>query len=80
MKVLVIIPAYNEEENIVRFVRELISTCPDVDYIVINDCSKDRTKEILKENGLINTKTYGRITFCLPRFQEFVLKAEQYLI
>ncbi len=52
MRVLVIIPAYNEEENIVRFVHELISTCPDVDYIVINDCSRDRTKEILIENGL----------------------------
>ena len=50
MKVLVIIPAYNEEENIVRFVNELRDTCPEVDYVVINDCSKDRTLQILQEN------------------------------
>ena len=51
MKRLVIIPAYNEEDNIVRFVNELIETCPDVDYVIINDCSKDRTLQILQENG-----------------------------
>ena len=51
MKVLVIIPAYNEEENIVRFVNELTDACPEVDYVIINDCSKDRTLQILQENG-----------------------------
>ena len=35
-------------------------------------------REALKENGLINTDTYGSIRFSLPRFREFVLKAEQY--
>ena len=33
-------------------------------------------RENLKERGLINTDSYGIITFSLPRFEEFVLKAE----
>ena len=51
MKTLVLIPCYNEEANIVRVVERLKSTCPDVDYLVINDCSRDRSEEILRENG-----------------------------
>ena len=43
MKTLVIIPAYNEEESILRVVRNLENADVDCDYIVINDCSKDST-------------------------------------
>lgn len=50
MKVLVIIPAYNEEEAIANTVNNLKKTCPEVDYIIINDCSKDKTLEICKKN------------------------------
>ena len=49
-RVIVIVPAYNEEENIVRFITELKQLCPDYDYVVINDCSKDHTKDILIKN------------------------------
>lgn len=52
MKVLVIIPAYNEEENILRVVRQLESANTGCDYIVINDCSKDNTPKILDENKI----------------------------
>lgn len=52
MKVLVIIPAYNEEENILRVVRQLESANTGCDYIVINDCSKDNTPKILDENNI----------------------------
>ncbi len=52
MKVLVIIPCYNEEENIVRVVRRLKATNPSVDYIVINDCSTDDSAEVLRKNNL----------------------------
>ncbi len=51
MKVLVIIPAYNEALNIVNTVNTLTSTCPDVDYVVVNDCSQDNTAAICKEHG-----------------------------
>ena len=37
MKVLVIIPAYNEEKSIVSTVNSLIKTNKNIDYIVIND-------------------------------------------
>lgn len=51
MRTLVIIPAYNEAENIVNTVTTLTATCPFVDYVIINDCSKDDTAKICKENG-----------------------------
>ena len=52
MKVLVIIPAYNEEENILRVVRQLEAANTGCDYVVINDCSKDSTPKILDENKI----------------------------
>ncbi len=52
MKVLVIIPAYNEEENILRVVRQLEAANTGCDYVVINDCSKDITPKILDENKI----------------------------
>lgn len=51
MRLLVIIPAYNEEENIERVVNNLILNYPQYDYVVINDGSKDRTAEICVNNG-----------------------------
>lgn len=51
MKVLVIIPCYNEAENICAVVQNLKSTCPDVDYLVINDCSTDNSAELLRRAG-----------------------------
>lgn len=52
MKVLVIIPAYNEEENILNVVNQLKVDAPFVDYVIINDCSKDNTEQILMDNKL----------------------------
>ena len=50
MKVLVIIPAYNEEDSIVQTVEELISAIPDLDFVVINDGSSDHTRRICLEH------------------------------
>ena len=47
-RVLVMIAAYNEEENIEFVVDDLIQHYPQYDYVVINDGSTDRTGEILK--------------------------------
>lgn len=51
MKVLIIIPAYNEEANIEKVVTNLKQVCPQYDYVVVNDGSKDRTADICRENG-----------------------------
>lgn len=50
MKTLVIIPAYNEELNIKNVVED-VKSIKNVDYIVVNDGSKDKTLDILKENN-----------------------------
>ena len=52
MKILILVPAYNEEENIFNTIQDIIFKAPDVGYIVINDCSKDGTKAVLKENNI----------------------------
>lgn len=51
MKILIIIPAYNEQENIEHVVDNLIEHYPQYDYLVVNDCSTDSTKEILERRG-----------------------------
>ena len=48
---LIMIPAYNEEENIELVVERLRQNFPQYDYVVINDGSKDRTAEICREKG-----------------------------
>ena len=49
-KVLVIIPAYNEALNIEKTVEDIKKNAKDVDYVVVNDGSRDNTLEILKKN------------------------------
>ena len=52
MRALVLIPAYNEQGNILNTLADLQAHCPEMDVLVINDCSRDRTQEILAENGV----------------------------
>ena len=51
MKLLIIIPAYNEAENIVRVVEELKEVVPQYNYLVVNDGSKDDTAALCREHG-----------------------------
>ncbi len=51
MKKLIIIPAYNESESINSTVEEIKKNAPDFDYIIINDCSVDNTRNICEERG-----------------------------
>ena len=46
MKLLILIPAYNEAENIERVVDNLIENYPQYDYVVINDGSTDDTRKV----------------------------------
>lgn len=50
MKVLIIVPAYNEALNIEKTIKDIKSNT-NYDYIIINDCSKDNTKEICEKNN-----------------------------
>ena len=50
-KVLIIIPAYNEAENIEKVVDNISNNFPQYDYIVINDGSKDDTRDICHRRG-----------------------------
>ena len=55
-KILIIIPAYNEEENILKTYTKIKEynkkNKTNYDMIVINDGSTDNTKKILKENNI----------------------------
>lgn len=51
VKILLIIPAYNEADNIGRVVENLIRNFPQYDYIVVNDGSSDGTGEFCMEKG-----------------------------
>ena len=51
MKILIIIPAYNEAENIERVVDNLIENYPQYDYVIINDGSTDDTRKICARRG-----------------------------
>lgn len=46
MKVLIIIPAYNEAECIETVVDNLIENYPQYDYVIINDGSTDDTRKV----------------------------------
>lgn len=49
MKTLIIIPAFNEASNIDALIKDIKSY--NYDYLIINDCSKDETSEILDKNN-----------------------------
>src|SRR3990167_8977901 len=54
MKLIVIIPAYNEEltiGSVIKSIPEVNGRISKTEVIVVNDGSKDKTKEIAEENG-----------------------------
>ena len=50
-RLLIVIPAYNEEENIVRVVDDLTRRFPQYDYVVVNDGSRDKTAALCRAHG-----------------------------
>ncbi len=51
MKCLIIIPAYNEADNIEKVVDNIIKNYPQYDYVVVNDGSTDATRKVCKTRG-----------------------------
>jgi len=57
LKILVVIPCFNEQDAIVDVVSQLMEARANIpyaqiDYLVINDCSTDQTKQILVEHQI----------------------------
>jgi len=52
-RVLVIIPAYNEEKSIGRVIKEIKENAPGSDVVVIDDGSIDTTSRIARQNGTV---------------------------
>ena len=50
-RILAVIPAYNEQDNIVSTIEDLRNNAPGIDYVVVNDGSRDRTLAICQERG-----------------------------
>ncbi len=48
---IIIIPAYNEEENIRQVLAEVAQHNPNLDVLVVNDHSRDRTSFLVQELG-----------------------------
>ena len=58
IKTLVIVPAFNEEESIKKVIKEIKKNNTNVDVVVVNDGSEDKT--------LIEAKSSGAVVLDLP--------------
>lgn len=52
MKKLIIIPAYNEAENLPKLISGIKSMLPEFDYVIINDGSTDNTRTLCEQEGM----------------------------
>lgn len=51
MKLLILIPAYNEEGAVGSVVKEVYAAMPGVTVVVVDDCSEDSTRDAAREAG-----------------------------
>ncbi len=51
MKLLILIPAYNEEGAVGSVVKEVTAVMPNVAVLVVDDCSTDATRDIARQAG-----------------------------
>ena len=49
MRRLIIIPTYNERENVVRMIRRLLAMEPQFDLLIVDDGSPDGTADLVRE-------------------------------
>ncbi len=64
MKTLIIIATYNERDNIVPLLNDIFTTVPEVDVLVIDDSSPDKTYELVEE---LQSDKYSKQLFLLKR-------------
>ncbi|MBI5192088.1 MAG: glycosyltransferase family 2 protein [Nitrospirae bacterium] len=52
-EVIIVIPAYNEEKNIEPLIRNIKTKVSDIDILVVDDGSLDRTARVAEDSGAI---------------------------
>ena len=52
-RVLVILPAFNEEASVANVLQEVRTVLPEADRVVVNDCSLDRTSDVARRTGAL---------------------------
>ena len=85
MKVLIIIPAYNETQTLEKVIEHLKEICPQYDYVIVNDGSTDKTEELCRKKEFSNLKGllyftdgFGMYPRRMPPFQTaFVFMDEE---
>lgn len=75
--VLLIIPAYNEAQNIERVVDEIINDYPYLDYVVVTDGPTDGTDEICRRRGynMVELAKNMGLTACFRNGMRYALKS-----
>lgn len=58
MKILVVLPTYNESENIKRLIKQILQLPFDIEILVIDDNSPDGTARIVKEISAVSSKVH----------------------
>jgi dolichol-phosphate mannosyltransferase len=59
MKISIIVPFYNEEENVASVLEETHRTNPEAEIIAVNDGSNDRTEAMIKEQTDVRLISFG---------------------
>lgn len=78
MKLIVTIPAYNEEENIAEVIREIPRSIPGVDSVevlIVDDGSTDRTIELAREAGADHIITHSQNMGLATTFKDALWEA-----
>jgi dolichol-phosphate mannosyltransferase len=58
VRVLVVLPTYNESENILAVLARIHEACPGVDVLVVDDDSPDGTAELVGELAAVRSDTH----------------------
>lgn len=52
LKIIAIVPAYNEENNIALVIADLRKYQPDIKIVILNDASTDQTEKVARASGV----------------------------
>jgi dolichol-phosphate mannosyltransferase len=58
MKILIVIPTYNERDNIERLLGRLLNLRPDLEMLVVDDNSPDGTGELVRQISQANSRIH----------------------